>query len=73
MFKKVPPVAGVNNKQVYKMCMAMNTMVQALGMQAENQARQFAGKGVMYTERDFQDLITENRMLPAHIVKDLMP
>ena len=47
-------------EHAYAITMAVNTMVTAMGMQAENQQRIIEGKSLAYTEDAFQKLIDDN-------------
>ncbi len=44
----------------YGITMAVQTLVEAMGMQAENQRRLSNGFGLAYTEEQFKDLINNN-------------
>lgn len=66
-----PPLQA-NNVQTYKICMAMSTMVEALGMQAQNQTDVANGKHPAYDRDAFDILLDNNRMLQQQIVEDLL-
>lgn len=44
----------------YAFTMAVETMVEAMGMQAENQHRLSRGESIAYTEQSFIDLVNKN-------------
>ena len=44
----------------YAFTMAVETMVEAMGMQAENQHRLSRGESIAYTEQSFIDLVNRN-------------
>ena len=44
----------------YAFTMAVETMVEAMGMQAENQHRLSRGESIAYTEQAFVDLVNKN-------------
>ena len=48
------------NEQIYTFGMIVKGLVEALGMVAENQAREREGKGMAYTEDDFLKVIEDN-------------
>jgi hypothetical protein len=44
----------------YAITMTIETMVEAMGMQAENQHRLSRGESIAYTEQAFVDLVNKN-------------
>jgi len=50
----------IAKEHAYAITMAVNTMVTAMGMAAENQQRIHRGESLAYTEKEFQDLIDRN-------------
>jgi len=47
-------------EHAYAITMAVNTLVSAMGMVAENKQREIEGKSMAYTEQQFNDLILKN-------------
>jgi hypothetical protein len=50
----------IAKNHAYAITMAVNTMVTAMGMMAENQQRIHRGESLAYTEENFQKLINDN-------------
>jgi len=50
----------IAKEHAYAITMAVNTMVTAMGMVAENKQREIEGKSMAYTEQQFTDLILTN-------------
>jgi hypothetical protein len=48
------------SSHAYAITIAVQTMVEAMGMQAENQQRLRNGEAIAYTEQAFTDLINRN-------------
>ena len=47
-------------QHAYAITMAVNSMVTAMGMQAENEKRRHEGKAPAYDEEAFQDVLNHN-------------
>ncbi len=66
--KFTKPLKGKNNmdnslalrNHAYAVTMAIETMVEAMGMQAENQLRLSKGESNAYAEDDFVELVNRN-------------
>lgn len=50
----------IAKEHAYAVTMAVSTMVEAMGMQAENQERLRRGESIAYPEKAFNDLILRN-------------
>jgi len=50
----------MNNQQIYVLAMAVNTLVTAMGMMAENEQRRAKSQSLAYVEEAFQKLLENN-------------
>lgn len=51
---------NVLHQHAYAVTIAVQTMVEAMGMHAENQQRIIRGESIAYGEKQFDDLINKN-------------